>query len=294
MRSHKRRFALFKTYRKVVMTEYSHYVCESLTFKKISHSPRFQHVFLSNHTSAQLQSYSNNMEAFPNKRMEVQGCSYLEYRGRGPPPSTITPQATPGDIYLDVVGPYQVWVRRTDGWKEWQSMQTTQKCPHPSQPRILMPTTKRFSWVPSSGIETYTRTVLQRLSNRKDDANTHVGIILSGEGIIQAPPIVSTQLSQTEAMQVETEGETSEDEDTDADTDADMSSDREGEVDVERQIGDISMGSHSSTDDSTADKEQDQARHSKMRTENASIHKAVEEADCTFFFPSTDISTLKP
>jgi hypothetical protein len=165
-----------------------------------------------------------------------------------------------------------------------------------------MPTTKRFSWVPSSGIETYTRTVLQRLSNRKDDANTHVGIILSGEGIIQAPPIVSTQLSQTEAMQVETEGETSEDEDTDADTDedtdadtdADMSSDREGEVDVERQIGDISMGSHSSTDDSTADKEQDQARHSKMRTENASIHKAVEEADCTFFFPSTDISTLKP
>jgi len=153
-----------------------------------------------------------------------------------------------------------------------------------------MPTTKRFSWVPSSGIETYTRTILQRLSNRKDDANTHVGIILSGEGIIQAPPIVSTQLSQTEAMQVEMEGETSEDEDTDAD----MSSDREGEVDVERQIGDISMGSHSSTDDSTADKEQDQARHSKMRTENTSIHKAVEEADCTFFFPSTDISTLKP
>ena len=237
------------------------------------------------------------MEGLQVKQIEVQGYTYKEYHGHGSPSSTLEPRLNIGDVYLDISGPYQVWVCGNGDWKEWVSMQRTQECPHPTKPHVLMPTTKRFSWVSSAGVEAYKETVIQRLSGRKDDTNTHVGIILSGEGVIQPTPIVLNRSTEMQTETVPTERKSEEEVDTDKDTDKYTDKDTDGNTDDEKSDGqdmmkddddqetgsrrssDVSMKSRLSMDTPPTVHESIEVRTLRMRMENMSIHKATQAAD---------------
>lgn len=124
------------------------------------------------------------------KQHTVQGLTYHEIRGHGPPSTRLEPPAAAGDIYINLDRPFAVFVLSATGWKEWVSMSVTEQCPHPNGERILFPTPARFSWVPVTGLANFKKTLAQRLGARSDSADVHVGIILTTEN--PSHPLLST------------------------------------------------------------------------------------------------------
>jgi hypothetical protein len=136
------------------------------------------------------------------KSHTVQGCTYIEHRGNGLPPTAtdMDRQPSPGDIYLDIGNPRGVWVYSKDTWVQWRSMAASKDIPHPNERRILYPNVSRFAWVPSQGFDRYKRQVDLMLDGNPDTAHVHVTNILQTEGELD-----SNSESQTESSSEEEE-----------------------------------------------------------------------------------------
>jgi hypothetical protein len=137
----------------------------------------------------------------------VQGYEYREYRGAGHP-STMTLDPEIGDLYMDITGPYAVWVYtgKSRGWVAWQSMKDTQLVTHPEHDRILFPNPSRFAWVPAKGITGYQRQAHFSLGDREDTAHSYVSIILEKEGVI-VPNDIAEQESEATGYKEESSDE---------------------------------------------------------------------------------------
>lgn len=147
------------------------------------------------------------MDTVELKMHSVQGCEYREYRGAGHP-STMKLRPAPGDLYMDITGPYSVWVYkgRSKGWVEWHSMKDTQHVPHQEQDQILLPNTSRFAWVPAKGIVGYQRQAEFLLGDRDDTAHSYVYTILEKEGAIEPNVVAEKQSKPTSSNKVDSEG----------------------------------------------------------------------------------------
>jgi hypothetical protein len=181
----------------------------------------------------------------------VQGYEYREYRGAGHP---LTMMLNPeiGDLYIDITGPYSVWIYtgKSRGWVAWQSMKDTQLVRHPKQDRILFPNPSRFAWVPAKGITGYQRQAQFSLGDREDTAHSYVSIILEKEGIIVPNDISEGRLEATGSKE----------EDSDEGGSDDSPDEGESEKDDESESGSESESEETEKHDESD--EEESGRHS--------------------------------
>src|SRR5215471_4128864 len=135
------------------------------------------------------------MSLIRHRNLTVQGLSYNEYVGTGYPPTDVTSQAALGDIYIDLGQPHRVFYWGGNQWNSWTSMQSCMDNLHPSSKpdRILMPTAKQFSWVPSTGLRGYSESVSKRLVTRPDNTDTHVGVFAKAHSLTIDSPRIDVQ-----------------------------------------------------------------------------------------------------
>jgi len=135
------------------------------------------------------------MSLIRQRYLTVQHYTYSEYVGAGDP-LDLNPPQTPGDVYIDIELPYRVLYWDGELWKQWVSMSTSMDHPHPTliPTRILSPTTKQFSWLPSSGYNGYLNMLSKRLGDsRPDNAITHVTAFAATHSLTKdSPRLVQT------------------------------------------------------------------------------------------------------
>ena len=135
------------------------------------------------------------MSLIRQRYLTVQHHTYSEYVGAGDP-LDLNPPQTPGDVYIDIELPYRVLYWDGELWKQWVSMSTSMDHPHPTliPTRILSPTTKQFSWLPSSGYNGYLNMLSKRLGDsRPDNAITHVTAFAATHSLTKdSPRLVQT------------------------------------------------------------------------------------------------------
>jgi hypothetical protein len=135
------------------------------------------------------------MSLIRQRYLTVQHHTYSEYVGAGDP-LDLNPPQTPGDVYINIELPYRVLYWDGELWKQWVSMSTSMDHPHPTliPTRILSPTTKQFSWLPSSGYNGYLNMLSKRLGDsRPDNAITHVTAFAATHSLTKdSPRLVQT------------------------------------------------------------------------------------------------------
>jgi hypothetical protein len=130
------------------------------------------------------------MSLIRQRYLTVQHYTYSEYVGAGDP-LDLNPPQTPGDVYIDIELPYRVLYWDGELWKQWVSMSTSMDHPHGTliPTRILSPTTKQFSWLPSSGYNGYLNMLSKRLGDsRPDNAITHVTAFAATHSLTKDSP----------------------------------------------------------------------------------------------------------
>jgi hypothetical protein len=133
--------------------------------------------------------------------LTVQQYTYSEYVGVGDPLAILNPVLAPGDIYIDLADPHRILYWTGQIWNQWTSMGACMDHLNPTltPTRILLPTSKQFSWVPSSGRIGYQDIVARRLGPREDCAKTHVTIFAKTNSLTIDSPQIPIPLFPTDS-----------------------------------------------------------------------------------------------
>lgn len=116
------------------------------------------------------------MNIFRHRNITSKRYTYSEYVGSGDPPSNLL--LCPGDLYIDLDEPFRVLYWTGDMWNRWTSIERSRDdvLSYLSSPRLLLPLSGEFNWVPTSDYERLVPEIMKRLGDRPDNEDTHVRI----------------------------------------------------------------------------------------------------------------------